>query len=209
VTPLLTLAAVTKRYRQGTTVVTALDGVSMTVAAGERAVVHGPSGSGKTTLLNLLLGWETADEGTVEGLLAAPDWAAMAVIPQRLGLLEHLTVLDNVSLPGRVTRLVTAPKDLLGELGLDHVADRFPAEISLGEQQRTACARALVSGPRVLLADEPTSHQDDASAGLLLAQFRLAAGAGSAVVIASHDARLWSDADRRWAMSGGRLHDAT
>ena len=171
-TAVLTLTGVTRRFRQGSTVVTALDDASMTVRAGELAVVQGPSGSGKTTLLNVLLGWETPDEGTVEGVLTSPDWAAMAVVPQRLGLLEHLTVLDNVALPGRAARLRVDPADLLAELGLAHVAGRFPAEISLGEQQRTACARALVTEPRVLLADEPTSHQDDATARRIVDQFR-------------------------------------
>jgi putative ABC transport system ATP-binding protein len=121
-------------------------------------------------------------------------------------LIDELTVAENVELPARLRDASrTAAGVLLGRLGLDHLARRFPREISLGEQQRSAIARALVTAPRVLLADEPTAHQDVASARLVFHALRERVAAGGCVAVATHDTRLLEHADRVVEMEDGRL----
>jgi putative ABC transport system ATP-binding protein len=166
---------VAKIYRRGSEEVHALRGVSFDLRQGEMVALIGRSGSGKSTLLSILCGWEQANSGTVtwadrpEMPAADRPWSDLAVVPQRLGLIDELTVRENVALPLRVgadsrTHLQPPHEDpdaLLEELGLSGFAERTPAETSIGEQQRTAIARAAVLSPKLLLADEPTGHQDE------------------------------------------------
>ncbi|MGY1842380.1 ABC transporter ATP-binding protein [Modestobacter sp. SYSU DS0875] len=205
-----------KRYRRGTETVAALAGVDLTVAAGEFVALVGPSGSGKSTLLALLCGWETADAGQLActGELAGrrPEtlgWPELALVPQALGLVADLSLADNVLLPARLhgTLADEQPRaaGLLAGFGLDHLADRYPHQASLGEQQRAAVARALLLRPAVLLADEPTAHQDRGHADRLLDAVRAAADAGAAVLVATHDEIAWSRADRVLSMRDGRV----
>ena len=199
----------TRTFRRGAEQVAAVRPASLTVEAGELVVVRGPSGSGKTTLLNLLLGWERPDAGTVTRTAAA---ASAAVVPQRLGLLDHLTVAENVALARRgrdAAREAPDPVEVASRLGLGHLARRFPPETSLGEQQRAACARAVVAHRSFLVADEPTSHQDGVNAELVVDELVAAAQAGAAVVIATHDARVTARADRLLTMVDGlvTVHD--
>ncbi|SDX72488.1 putative ABC transport system ATP-binding protein [Modestobacter sp. DSM 44400] len=207
-----------KRYRRGAETVSALAGVDLQVDAGEFVALVGPSGSGKSTLLALLCGWETADEGILSyhGALAdrRPDtlgWPELALVPQALGLVADLNLGDNVLLPARLrgTLATEEPRarDLLADFGLDHLVDRYPAQASLGEQQRVAVARALLLRPAVLLADEPTAHQDRGHADRLLDAVTDAARAGSAVLIATHDELAWARADRVLSMRDGHLTD--
>ena len=179
------------------------------VAAGEIVGLVGPSGSGKTTTLNLILGWERPTKGTVTSTLATAGWRSVAVIPQELGLLPELTAIENVVLPGRlnggdVPRDVTA---VLESLGLDSLADRYPAELSMGEQQRVAVARAVVMSPDLLVADEPTAHQDEQRADQVMEQLAAVASAGGAVIVATHDDRLLERVDRVVRMLDGRRVD--
>jgi putative ABC transport system ATP-binding protein len=197
------LRAVTRRYRRGAEVVIAVREVSMIIAAGVVTVVAGASGAGKTTLLGLVARWERPDAGEVLGLPARPSWAEVAALPQTLGLLGHLTLRENVELPGRAVPLARDPADVMGALGVAHLVDRFPAEASLGEQQRVACARAVVARSRLIVADEPTSHQDDASASRVLEQLEEAAAAGAAVLVATHDERVIASAGRLHWMADG------
>jgi putative ABC transport system ATP-binding protein len=194
----------------------ALDGVDLSVAAGEFVALVGPSGSGKSTLLALLCGWETADSGSLAyaGRLAGrpPEtlgWPELALVPQALGLVPDLSLLDNVLLPARLRGGARdageRARGLLEDFGLAHLAERYPHQASLGEQQRVAVARALLLRPAVLLADEPTAHQDRGHADGLLDAFAAAAGEGSAVLIATHDEIAWSRADRVLSMRDGRL----
>jgi putative ABC transport system ATP-binding protein len=202
---------VTKRYQRGTEVILALDGLGFSVRAGELVALVGPSGSGKTTLLNILLGWEREDAGTVRwglGSSGEPPWDELGVLPQRLGLLEEVSVRENVALPVRLAPDAGAAEDveaLLERLGLAALADRLPGEISLGEQQRTALARALVLRPRVLLADEPTGHQDEGWAAAVLETVRESCRRGMAALVATHDAQVIDAADRSLVLSDGRL----
>jgi len=181
--------------------------VTFTLSPGTLTVLSGPSGSGKTTLLNLVIGWERPDTGTVTGLPAAGRWSQLAVVPQRLGLITSMTVAENVALPLRVESAGYDVDALMHALGLEHLGDRFPDETSLGEQQRTAVARALVADPAVLVLDEPTSHQDVDHATQIIEQLVAAAAAGSTVLVATHDPRVSSQAHQLLEIVDGRLTD--
>ncbi|MEZ5342042.1 MAG: ATP-binding cassette domain-containing protein [Acidimicrobiales bacterium] len=183
----------------------AVDDATIELPAGKLTVISGPSGSGKTTLLNLMLAWETPDNGRRHTPWTATTWAEIAVVPQRLGLIEHCTIGENVTLPGRVVGLQRELEPLLVRLSLEKLADRFPAETSLGEQQRAAVARALITAPRVLIADEPTSHQDEANTNRITELLREAADGGSAVVVATHDPRVSQHADEIYRIHDGKL----
>ncbi|HET7406234.1 MAG TPA: ATP-binding cassette domain-containing protein [Mycobacteriales bacterium] len=206
------LAGVHKTYRRAGEAVHALRAVDLSVAVGEVVALVGPSGSGKSTALLVLGGWETPDAGEV--FLAErsdggpPPWAQVGVVPQGLGLLEDLTVRDNVLLPVRLAGRApdrTAADDLLRTLDLADLADRQPAEISLGQQQRAAVARALVLQPHIVLADEPTTHQDGEHAATLFGVLRSVAERGGAVVVATHDPAGAAYADRVVQMADGRV----
>jgi ABC-type lipoprotein export system ATPase subunit len=214
-TPILEASSVSKTYRRGPENVRALDDVSLSVDAGEIVALVGPSGSGKTTLLSVLAGWEHADAGEVcwSGRPVADPrtlrWADMAIVPQTLGLVEELSVRENVELPvrlgGRISGGAARVDTLLDELGLTRLAERLPGEISLGEQQRTALARALVLSPNVLMADEPTGHQDVDWTRGVLAVLEGAASDGIGCLIATHHLALVRYAHRVLRIADGRL----
>lgn len=178
---------------------------TFTLAPGTLTVLSGPSGSGKTTLLNLVLGWERPDSGSVSGVPGTGRWSQLAVVPQRLGLVPSMTVEENVTLPLRVDPAGLDVDVLMHALGIGHLGDRFPDETSLGEQQRTAVARALVSRPAVLVLDEPTSHQDVDHAVQIIDQLIDAAAAGTTVLVATHDPRVSSRADQLLEIVDGTL----
>lgn len=206
-----------KTYRRGPEEVQALRGVTFSLRPGEVVVLMGPSGSGKSTILNVLCGWERPERGEVlwvgDPSGRAPsrrDWSEIAIVPQTLGLMEELSVRENVSLPVRLggAGSFEDAEDLLSAFGLAHLADRAPWEISLGEQQRAALARALVLGPRLLLADEPTGHQDEAFARKVLRVLRAATNIGTTCLIASHNEEALRIADRVLAIRDGVVRPA-
>ncbi|HXQ55207.1 MAG TPA: ATP-binding cassette domain-containing protein [Actinomycetes bacterium] len=202
-----------KSYRRGPEQVQALRQADLLLRAGELVALVGPSGSGKTTLLNLLCGWEQPDGGRLSwwstpGRQDLP-WREVAVMPQDLGLVGELTAAENVELPlwltGQLEQGRTAVADLLGRLGLARHADRLPAEMSLGERQRVALARAMIVRPRLLLADEPTAHQDADWAAAMLKAVRDLARQGSCCVVATHSQELPAGVDRVLTISDGEL----
>jgi putative ABC transport system ATP-binding protein len=209
----LTARDLHKTYSRGRERVAALRGVSLELRRGEVVALLGRSGSGKTTLLNCLLGWERPDSGTVSVPgIADPEsapWSEVAVVPQRFGLLEELTLADNVALPARLARMPdprTAAVEALTALGLGALAARTPDEVSLGEQQRTAIARALVTRPAFLVADEPTGRLDeDLSVQVLTVLRDLCARAGTGALVASHDPLVVAHADRVLRLEDGVL----
>jgi len=196
---------------------------AFSVAPGERVFISGPSGSGKSTLLGLIGGVLTPGSGTVRvlgeslGELSAAKRDALRVdrigfIFQMFNLLPYLSVRDNVSLPCRfsarrraralaeATDVRTEAERLLGHLGLSDPAllDRRVTELSIGQQQRVAAARALIGRPELLIADEPTSSLDaDARADFLALLMSECQAAGSAIVFVSHDRALASRFDRQ------------
>ena len=191
----LSIRNLNKNYRRGPEIVHALRNVSFDLIQGEVVALVGPSGSGKTTLLNILCGWDRPDGGEIAWNDQSGDhydWAATSIVPQRLGLVEELTIYENVELPlalagNQETDVAQRIKSLLEALGLDHISNHHPGEASLGEQQRTALARALVGGPRLLLADEPTGHQDAESERAVFRSLRSHASRGGTCLVATHN----------------------
>jgi putative ABC transport system ATP-binding protein len=221
VTPLL-LQSVSKHRGVGRRSVLVLREVSLALAPGEIVLLEGPSGSGKTTLLGVAGGVLSPDAGQVfvsDLLLTGQPPARqrelrvrhVGFVFQRANLLSVLTARENIVLMGILAGM-TEPDagrgadQLLAALGMTALADRRPTELSGGEEQRVAVARALVHRPAVVLADEPTGGLD-AVTGHAVAEAlaRLAHERGSAVLIGTHDARLASFASRRLAMTGGRV----
>ena len=214
-TGLVEVRALFKTYRRGPEQVHALRGVSFSLGPGEVVALFGPSGSGKSTLLNLLAGWEAPDAGSVMWLggevrpLAARPWRDVAILPQTLGLLEELSVRENIELPIRLGRgdgeYARRVNGFLSFLGLDALADRTPNEVSIGEQQRTALARALILGPRLLLADEPTGHQDEGWAKAVFRLLRMVAQRRTTCLIATHNQEAVRIADRVLSIRDGEI----
>ena len=200
-------------HHHGGDVVHALESVSFEARPTELVGLVGRSGSGKTTLLNVIAGWERPSEGEVRwrGPVdpSSPPWSAVAVVPQKLGLMEELTVEENIAYPARLAGILEERSDdieeLIGVLGIAELRSRYPREASVGEQQRTAIARALSIPTSLLLADEPTAHQDTASAERVFAALRRAADAGTAVVVATHNPEVIRHLDRVLTMADGRL----
>ncbi len=207
-----------RTYRRGDEAVAALRAVEIDVVGGEFATVTGPSGSGKSTLLLVLAGWETLDRGVVEVSNGAEarvpadlQWAELAVVPQALGLIDDLTVDENVNLPARLARRdanMAYIADLFESLDIEKLRHARANELSLGEQQRVAVARALVLQPAVLLVDEPSTHQDARHGRAVFEALRRAADTGAVVVVASHDPEGLRYADRVLTMADGRLVEA-
>jgi peptide/nickel transport system ATP-binding protein len=191
-----------KVYADGTGV----HDVSLALDPGELGVVLGRSGSGKSTLLMMLGAWVLPDTGVIR--VPGRSWSDLAYVPQRFGLLPELTLRENIELPLRLgggSHGSDVPA-LLRDLELSEHAERYPHETSTGQQQRAAVARAVAVTPRVLLADEPTSHQDDANAARVWAVLRDTALAhGVACLCATHDPAAAAYCDRVWRISEGRI----
>jgi ABC-type lipoprotein export system ATPase subunit len=207
----LVMSGVSHGYGAGTGRVAVLHDVSLSVEPGELVALAGPSGSGKSTLCHLAAGFESPERGTV---LAAgrpatqvADWAVVSVVPQQHGLLAGLTVEDNVCLPARRARVdpTASFAELAEALDLSAFTRRGVLETSLGEQQRTAVARALVLSPVLAVLDEPTGHQDDDHVAQVAGVLAAAAHQGSAILVATHDARVWEVADRVVRIDEGRV----
>ncbi|MFN2489944.1 MAG: ABC transporter ATP-binding protein [Actinomycetota bacterium] len=212
-TALVETLGLVKSYRRGPETVHALVDVSFSLRPAELVALVGPSGSGKTTLLNVMAGWEVADSGSLlwEGGSFDParlPWSDLAVVPQRLGLLDELSLAENVGLPLRLGAQGVDPlraNELLRQLGLIELGQRRPSETSLGEQQRTALARALVLTPRLLLADEPVGHQDEASAERVFAALQDATARGTCCLVATHSRATLRFCDRALRVDDGRV----
>lgn len=189
-----------------------LQEVTARVDEAEVVALAGRSGSGKSTLCHLVAGLGTPTSGTltVDGTPAdrVQDWAAVALLPQRLALVEEMTVEENIRLPTRLRpdrRESPDPAQLMETLDLQALAGRPAMATSLGEQQRTALARALVLRPRLAVLDEPTGHQDDEHVDLVLAAMDWARRHGTAVLVATHDERVLEAADRVVGLHLGRV----
>jgi putative ABC transport system ATP-binding protein len=205
--------------------VTALDGVSLRVSAGEFVAVMGPSGSGKSTLLRLAGGLDRPTSGRV--LLAGQDLATLdeaglaAALRRQIGfvfqeanLLAALTAAENVALALELDGVkpkaaLASAHGLLDALGLGAVRGRFPAQLSAGEQQRVAIARAVAGGRSLLLADEPTGALDALTSESVMSLLRQRCAAGCALVLATHNVRHAAWADRVVFLEDGRLAGET
>jgi putative ABC transport system ATP-binding protein len=212
---LLSAASLVKTYRRGPEVVHAVDRVDLQLRGGQLVALMGRSGSGKTTLLNVVAGWEEPEQGSLawnEDVVRPgrlPAWSHLAVVPQRLGLIDELSVRRNVQYParlaGRLEELSRRVEELLERLGLRELADRPPAETSLGQQQRTALARALVLRPVLFLADEPTGHQDAGWTRDIFSLLHEESAAGMTGLIATHNEDIMVSVDRVVRLADGRV----
>ena len=210
----------TKTFGEGHAQVRVLDGAELEVARGELVAVVGRSGSGKSTLLHLLGGLDRPDAGEIvldgvriNGLdergLTGVRRRKIGFVFQAFHLLPELSGAENVLLPARLARdgVEAAPRaqELLERLGLAPIARRLPTELSGGEQQRLAIARALVNDPALVLADEPTGNLDVESARTVLDLLRRIADDGRAVLLVTHDEAATALADRVLRLVAGRI----
>ena len=208
------------RARGGKRLFTAVHPLDIGLEERQLTVVSGHSGSGKSTLANMLAGILTPTAGHVQldgtDLYSLRDEELSRLRNERIGLvpqghtaLRALTVLDNVLLPSILYSRDEAPaeraRELLAAVGLDDLADAAPTELSGGELRRMAIARALLMGPAIVIADEPTAGLDSANATAVLTLLRDAADRAAAVLVVSHEAEAQRFADRSYVMEDGHL----
>lgn len=218
--PILEVEGLSKTYRSGHRSLQVLHDVSFGLRAGDSLAIVGPSGSGKTTLLALCAGLDAPSAGTVRlaGLpLSELDEDGRARVRnehtgfvfQSFQLVPTLTALENVLLPLELRGARGAESEArrwLEDVGLGERLDHYPVQLSGGEQQRVALARAFINRPKILFADEPTGNLD-ADTGHRIAEqlFRLNEGAGTALVLVTHDPELAGRTRRRLRLRGGRI----
>lgn len=219
---MLELQEVSKVYRQGTRAVHALCGVDLTITTGEFVSIMGPSGSGKSTLLHLLAALDVPTSGKV--LFEGCDFHRMSdrerslvrrhrigLVFQFFNLLPTLTAEENVAMPLLLAGLRRGQararaQHHLERVGLERRAGHFPEEMSGGEMQRVAVARALVADPALLLCDEPTGNLDSANGGEILALLRSLAGQGGhTLVMVTHDEHAAAHGDRIVRLRDGQV----
>ena len=211
-----------KRYRRGDTEVTALDGLSLTLDAGTFVAVVGPSGCGKSTLLHLCGAMDRPSGGEVRldgrSLDALDDDALTRLRRERIGfvfqffnLLPTLTVAENVALPlllagGEPSASMVRAGEWAERVGISHRLDHAPSQLSGGEAQRAAIARAVVHEPALLIADEPTGNLDSENGLRILELLQdVNRRSGAALLLATHDAAVAAAADRTVEMRDGRI----
>ena len=219
---LLRLEDVHLKLGSGSRPVNILSGLSLTVAPGQTVSIVGPSGSGKTSLLMVIAGLETVTSGNVT--LCGQDLAALdedglallrrdtvGIVFQSFHLIPTMTALENVAVPlelGGAPDAAERAEQALRDVGLGHRLQHYPGQLSGGEQQRTALARAFAVRPRLLLADEPTGNLDgETGARIIDLMFALAADHGAALVLVTHDPALAARCARTVRMESGRLVD--
>jgi len=222
--PVLSARGVCRSFREGSTTLDVLIEVQLSVARGERLAIIGASGSGKTTLLQILGGLDRPDAGVVEvagrNIHALSENERSTLRNRSIGfvyqfhhLLPEFSALENVAMPLLVRRERSAAaaaraRDLLTRVGLGERLNHRPHQLSGGERQRTAVARALVTSPALVLADEPTGNLDGRNAEQLFAlMLQLNQEFGTSLVVVTHDSRLAARMDRVLELSGGGLRE--
>jgi ABC-type lipoprotein export system ATPase subunit len=212
--PLVRCSALARTFGRGSAAVVALHHATCEINAGQLVALVGPSGSGKSTLLHRLAGLDTPTAGTVEwpalaGAALRPG--PVAVVFQAPSLLPPLDVLENVALPlllagARQATANEAAHSALAALDLDAIAAKLPDELSGGQAQRIAIARALAGSPRLILADEPTGQLDhDTATAVVDTLIAAAERCGAALVVATHDQDVAARLTTRWRVTDGRL----
>ena len=222
-TPVITLADVTKTYRSGSLEVHALRGVSLSIYSGQYVAIMGPSGSGKSTLMNILGCLDVPSEGSyhlagedvgtmTEDALAVVRNRRIGFVFQQFNLLQSLTAWRNVELPlmyagiSKTERRERA-REALRRVGLADRAEHRPTELSGGQQQRVAVARALVSEPDMILADEPTGNLDSVSTSDMLGLLAELHGAGRTIVLITHEEDVARQASRIVRIRDGQISE--
>ena len=222
---LVSVSALIKSYQVGSQAIHVLRGLDLEVEAGEMVAVVGASGVGKSTLLHLLGGLDRADSGAIRigdgDVTRLPDAALVAFRNRHVGfvfqfhhLLPEFSALENVAMPLLIRRLPRAQAEheagaLLGRVGLGQRLEHRPSQLSGGERQRAAVARALVTRPRLVLADEPTGNLDGRHAGQVFGlMMELNRELGTSLVIVTHDHGLAARMDRVLVLEDGILREA-
>ena len=215
--PVFQARALTKVYRMGESEVHALRGVDLEIRAGEFIVLLGPSGSGKSTLLNILGGLDTPTTGDVRFLehqLTGADEAELTryrrehvgFVFQFYNLIPSLTARENVALVTDIAANPMSPAEALSWVGLGERLDHFPSQLSGGEQQRIAIARAIAKRPQVLLCDEPTGALDYETGKLVLEVIaKINLELGTTAMVITHNAAIAGMADRVLRLGNGRI----
>jgi putative ABC transport system ATP-binding protein len=216
-TPVFVARGLCKRYGSGDATVHALRDLDLDILQGEFVVLLGPSGSGKSTLLNILGGLDAPTSGRAawrDHELTGADEAALTAyrrehvgfVFQFYNLIPSLTARENVALVAEIARDPMRPEEALALVGLSHRLDHFPGQLSGGEQQRVAVARAIVKRPDALLCDEPTGALDVETGKLVLSAIaRANREVGATTVVITHNAAIAGMADRVLRMGGGRI----
>jgi putative ABC transport system ATP-binding protein len=218
---MLKVENLTKTYRSGSTELTVLHAVSFDLAAGDTFAIVGPSGSGKTTLLGLCAGLDRASTGSVwlngicidqldEDQRAAVRNEHVGFIFQNFQLIPTLTALENVMIPlelqGKAANARTRALELLQKVDLGNRAHHYPSQLSGGEQQRIALARAFSNAPKILFADEPTGNLDaDTAEKVQQLLFDLNREAGTTLILVTHDLELAHKTNHILRLKGGKV----
>ena len=214
-----TLTDIKKNYQQGETQIQVLKGLNFSIKEGETVSVVGQSGSGKSTLLSILCGLENVNEGNLsfagadltnksEDELTLFRSQELGIIFQHFHLVPHLTALENVLLPLEIQGIDDEKKGLklLKRVGLAHRDHHFPAQLSGGEMQRVAVARALITSPKVILADEPSGNLDKENAAKIIdLMFELVKERNTSLVLVTHDMELAKKCERQLKLENGIL----
>lgn len=210
---------VVKRYGTGEGTQTAVDHINFSIDEGEFVVILGQSGAGKSTVLNMLGGMDTPSEGTVT--VAGREVSSMndkqlgtyradviGFIFQFYNLLPSLTAYENIALVKSIVKNAGSADELLKLVGLEHCKDKFPSQMSGGEQQRVSIARALAKNPRILLGDEPTGALDSETGVIVLELLqKLCREQGKTVILVTHNADIAKCADKVIRMKNGKIKE--
>ena len=215
------IAKLCKIYEIAEAKVEVLKDVNLNVASGEFVAICGASGSGKTTLLNLISGIDKPTSGQItvfeedltdkdEDFLADLRCQRIGFVFQSYNLVSTLTVAENVAFPIEwirkpVKEIETRVSELLETLGVQHRANHFPAQLSGGEQQRVAFARALANDPPLLLADEPTGNLDAINSQKITDVLRMLNAKGKTIIVSTHDKQLLQLANQKLCLEDGEL----
>jgi putative ABC transport system ATP-binding protein len=213
--------SITKTYAMGDSEIEVLKGINFNITKGEFVVIYGPSGAGKTTLLNIIGGIDKPTTGQIivlgedltgqnEDFLADFRCNDVGYVFQAYNLVSTLTVAENVAFPMEWTGLPAEEiakrvTELLSMVGLGHRANHYPAQLSGGEQQRVAFARALANDPQLFLADEPTGNLDTKNGQKITQMLQMLKAEGKTIVVSTHDTEIMRLADRTLCLEDGRL----
>lgn len=210
-----------KTYRVGDVQVEILKHLNLSVTEGQFVAIQGHSGAGKTTLLNILSGIDQPTSGTIcvfneklthrtEDFLADFRCSHIGLVFQAYNLVSTLTVAENIAFPLEwrridLVKIEQRVQELLEKIGLQHRSNHFPSQLSGGEQQRVAFARALANNPPLLLVDEPTGNLDEKNSQNIIQILKELKAEGKTIIVATHDKEILSIADQKLVLENGKL----